>query len=125
MSLRNNDLHGRWRSKSVTFNVSPEEAETIDRLVSISGLTKRGYICTKLLNRDVVVVPNTRVQKALRDNMLLVYGELKRIRKTSEMKPELEDAIQILTKVFSKLGGEDFISEVELAEQAINKMDRI
>ena len=44
VSDRNNDSTGRWRKRIVAFRVSDEEAELINRLVDISGLTKQDYI---------------------------------------------------------------------------------
>ena len=40
MSDRKLDSKGRWRSRVVAFRVSDEEAELLNRLVDISGLTK-------------------------------------------------------------------------------------
>ena len=41
MSEKNLDKHGRLRSKTVAFRMSPKEANLLDRLVAISGVTKR------------------------------------------------------------------------------------
>lgn len=65
MSDKNLDDAGRWRSKTVAFRVSPEEAGLIDAQVAKSGLTKQDYITKRLLARDVVVVPSSRVQARL------------------------------------------------------------
>lgn len=73
------DKVGRWRGTTVSFRVSPEESDHLNRLVAISGLTKQDYTIKKLSDRSVVVLPNSRVQKALEDNLLLVYLELRRI----------------------------------------------
>ena len=124
MSLKNLDQHNRWRSKTVAFRMSPEENGILDFLVSISGLTKQDYITDRLLNREITVIPNSRVQKALRNNMLLVYGELKRVRKASEVSPDMEESIQALTKVFMELGDENYVSEVEQTEQTIHQLER-
>ena len=54
MSLKVKDEHGRWRNKMVSFRLSPEEDEQLERLVSLSGLKKQEYIVNRLLCRDVV-----------------------------------------------------------------------
>ena len=59
MSDKNLGDAGRWRSKTVAFRVSPEEADLIDAQVAMSGLTKQDYITKRLLARDVVVVPSS------------------------------------------------------------------
>ncbi len=48
----------------------------IDEMVALSGLSKQDYIITKLLNNDVVVKPNPRVYKALRDKIDEMIGLL-------------------------------------------------
>ena len=40
MSAKNLDKHDRFRCITVGFRVSPEEHETINRIVALSGLTK-------------------------------------------------------------------------------------
>ena len=79
MSLKIKDEHGRWRNKMVSFRLSPEEDEQLERLVSLSGLKKQEYIINRLLCRDVVVQGNPRVYKALRDQLAEVLDELRRI----------------------------------------------
>lgn len=64
MSEVNLDQHGRRRSVTVAFRVSPEEAQLIDAQVAMSGMTKQDYITARLLNRKVTVVPSSRLQKA-------------------------------------------------------------
>ena len=41
MSEVNLDQHGRRRSVTVAFRVSPEEAQLIDAQVAMSGMTKQ------------------------------------------------------------------------------------
>lgn len=55
MSDKNLDDAGRWRSKTVAFRVSPEEAGLIDAQVAMSGLTKQDYITARLLEESVAV----------------------------------------------------------------------
>lgn len=39
MSAKNRDNKNRWRSKTVAFRMSPEEAAQLDILAKLSGLT--------------------------------------------------------------------------------------
>ena len=66
----------RSRLRQVAFRVTQEQAEAIDRMVALSGMTKQDYIVTRLLDEQVTVVPSTRVVRALRDHCLLVVREL-------------------------------------------------
>ncbi len=79
MSMKNLDNHNRWRSKNVSFRVSPEENEQLDQFVKLSGLSKQDYITRRLLCKDVVVQGNPRVFKALRNQMTDILDELRRI----------------------------------------------
>ncbi len=100
------DYKGRWRNKTVAFRVSEEEAKLIDDLVALSGLTKQDYIIRRLQCRDVVVLGNPRVYKALRNQMADIYEELKRLERCSDANDELLYTIQLIAKTMNGLKGE-------------------
>ena len=122
MSEKSFDAHGRWRNVTVSFRVSPEEAHLINIQVALSGLTKQEYIVDRLLEREVKVIPSSRVQRALREHMGAVYLELRRIRDASELSPELETTIALLAGEFAALG--DKLSDVEREDDVINSINR-
>ena len=125
MSDKNLDDAGRWRSKTVAFRVSPEEAGLIDAQVAMSGLTKQDYITKRLLARDVVVVPSSRVQRALQREAVRIYCELRRIRDAGDIGPELQARIDIFARTLEALGVEDLErSDVEEEDAAIARMSR-
>lgn len=99
MSLKNMDNKNRWRSKTVSFRVSPEEDAQIETAVRLSGLTKQDYITRRLLCRDVVVQGNPRVYKALRDRFAAVLGELRRIEAGAGVDNELLDTIELIAAI--------------------------
>ena len=103
---KNLDCKGRWRNKTVAFRVSEEEAKLIDTQVALSGLTKQDYIIRRLQCRDVVVQGNPRVYKALRNQMVDIYEELKRLECCSEANDELLYTIQMIAKIMNGLKGE-------------------
>ena len=106
MSLKNRDNKNRWRNKTVAFRVSPEEDAAIETAVQLSGLTKQDYITNRLMNRDVVVVGNPRVYKALRNQLAAVLVELQRIASGEAVDDELQDTIRIITVTMDGLKGE-------------------
>ena len=125
MSNKNLDEAGRWRSKTVAFRVSPEEAGLIDAQVAMSGLTKQDYITKRLLAREVVVVPSSRVQRALQREAVRIYRELRRIRDAGDVGPELQARIDIFARTFEALGAEDpGRSDLEEEDAAIAHMSR-
>ena len=99
MSEKSRDEHDRWRSITIGFRMSPEEAELLNREVALSGLTKQDYIIRRLLNREIVVQGNPRVYKQLRDQLAAVLDELKRIKAGSEVHDELLIVIRMIADV--------------------------
>lgn len=99
MSLKNRDNHNRWRNKTVAFRVSPEEDAQLETFVKLSGLTKQDYITRRLLCKDVVVQGNPRVYKALRDQLVAVLEELKRIEAGAGVNDELLDVIEMIAVI--------------------------
>ena len=79
MSVKVLDRQGRWRNKIVAFRVSPEEDEQLEIAVRLSGLTKQDYIVRRLQEKEIVVVGNPRVYKALKNELEKVLEQLERI----------------------------------------------
>lgn len=125
MSERALDQQGRWRSLTVSFRCSPEEAAELDDLVALSGLTKQDYIMRRLACREVTVVPSSRVQKALADRMERVYRELRRICDASEADPELRSLVLDLGETFCALGMEPGEADTHIESRAIEEMGRL
>lgn len=96
MSLKIYDGHGRWRNKTVAFRISPEEDKQLEKEVALSGLTKQDYIVRRLQNKDVVVVGNPRVYKALRNQLAEVLEELQRIESSEQINDDLMDMIRLI-----------------------------
>ena len=77
--------------------VSPEEDELIETLVRLSGLTKQEYIVRRLQEKEIVVVGNPRVYKALKMELAKVLEELQRIKGGEEVPKDLLDVIKQIT----------------------------
>lgn len=101
------DYKGRWRNHTVAFRVSNEEANLLNDLVTLSGLTKQDYITRRLLCRDVVVQGNPRVYEALKNQMAAIYEELKRLEALSPDNDELLYTLQVIAITLDGLKGED------------------
>ena len=105
MSAKNLDGKGRFRSKTIAFRVSPEENEQLNIAVALSGLTKQDYITNRLLSRDIVVQPNPRVYKALKNQLEMVYSELKRFDNEEQTNSELLETINLITVTLNGIKG--------------------
>ena len=103
MSAKNLDNKNRWRNVIVSFRVSPEESEDLNRRVKLSGLNKQDYIIKRLSERDVVVQGNPRVFKALRNQMTEILSELRRIETASEISDEFLAVIEVVAKTYNGL----------------------
>lgn len=90
------DRQGRWRSKTVAFRVSPEENNQIEMKVRLSGLTKQDYIVSRLAEREIRVVGNPRVYKALKNQMTDIYEELQRLTSAQEVTPDMLETLQVI-----------------------------
>ena len=79
--------------------MSNEEIRLLNNLVSLSGLTKQDYIIKRLLYKDVVVVGNTRVYKALKNYMEQIFTELKRLSTMQEIDDVTLSTIQFIGQI--------------------------
>ena len=107
MSRKVMDCCNRWRSRTVSFRMSPEEDALLDSMVRLSGMTKQDYITSRLECRDINVSPNVRVYRMLRDQMRSVYVELRRLRSADGIDERLIELMQVLTRVFIDLGADE------------------
>ena len=101
MSAKNRDEHGRFRNITVGFRVSPEENEQINIAVALSGLPQQEYCYRRCLSRDIVVQGNPKVYKALRNQLAAVLDELRRIEAAGELRDELLDNIELITRTLN------------------------
>lgn len=106
MSVKTLDQQGRWRNKTVAFRVSPEEDEQIEVAVRLSGLTKQDFIIRRLQEREIVVVGNPRVYKALKNELARMLEELQRIEAGGDVSRDLIDTIELITLTMQEMKDE-------------------
>ena len=104
MSAKVLDTKGRFRGKIVSFRCSEEENAALDVAVQLSGLTKQDYIISRVLQRDIVVQPNPRVYKALKDRLELVLAELKKNGEAAT-NSDLLETINLITVTLNGIKG--------------------
>lgn len=51
MSRKVMDAQGRWRSKTVSLRMSPEENALLGHYAKLSGMTKQDYMIARLLQK--------------------------------------------------------------------------
>ena len=106
MSAKSLDSKGRWRSRTVSFRMSPEEDLQLEAFARLSGMTKQDYIISRLLNREVVVQSNPRVYKALRNELAAVLAELRRIESGQSVDDDLLTVISQINTILGQMKGE-------------------
>lgn len=70
MSRKNLDQKDRVRGKIVSFRVSPEEWEMLNRKVALSGHTKQDYIISSILEKEIAVYGNPYVFRNLKEELI-------------------------------------------------------
>ena len=101
MSEKARDSKGRWRSISVSFRVSPEERDLMNRMARLSGLSKQEYLARRVTQTDVVVYPNARIYKALKEEMAQLRAALQKIQ--CEYDDDLKERLTVVTSVIGAL----------------------
>ena len=100
---KNKDEKGRWRNVIVSFRMSPEERDDLNARVKLSGLTKQDYVIKRLLEREITVIPSSRLYKAMREQMSEILSELKRIENGANVNDDLLAVIETVAKIYNGL----------------------
>lgn len=106
MSEKARDGQGRWRSKTIAFRISPEENELLEDFVRLTGLTKQEYIIRRVLEREVIILPNPRVRKALKGEMTGLCEVLAGISKAGDLSSETIAVLEFIGKIYDGLTDE-------------------
>ena len=104
MSKKNKDNKNRWRKKTIAFRVSNEENEMIDEMVSMSGMKKQDYLTSNMLHKDIKVTPNVRMFKGLKDTLISMTDELRRIEGGNSVDEELMEMISTALSIITQMG---------------------
>ena len=104
---KNQNNHNRSKNITVAFRVTEIECNELNMRVKLSGLSKQNYLTNRVLQRDIVVIGNPRVYKALRDKVTEILEELKKLRGNDEINVETLIAIQAVTEVLNGLNKND------------------
>lgn len=79
--------------------MSPEENAELDRLIKLSGMTKQDYIIDRLSNKEIIVTPNPRVFKALKNEIVALTEEMKRLSESDCINNELIEILKTIVKL--------------------------
>ncbi|MBR0141336.1 MAG: mobilization protein [Ruminococcus sp.] len=100
------DKKNRWRNRTIAFRMSDEENELLNKIVAATGLTKQDYIIKRLLDREIVVMPNPRVYLALKGLLQQVYDESLKFDKTAQLDDEFLEIVKFIAEILNGIKGE-------------------
>lgn len=103
MSHKNVDNHNRFRSVTIGFRMSPEEAELLNSLVKVSGLNKQDYLINRALQRDVIVNGNPRVFIGLKKELIALCNEFQRLNDCSQITDEQFILLNQILKILNEM----------------------
>ena len=112
MSKKNKDKKNRWRKKTIAFRVSNEENEMIDEMVSMSGMKKQDYLTSNMLHKDIKVTPNVRMFKGLKDTLISMTDELRRIEGGNSVDEELMEMISTALSIIKQMKKRENFREI-------------
>ena len=84
---------------NLSVRMSPEEDRLLETFVKLSGMTKQDYITSRLLEKDVTVIGNPRVYRAMRDKADELLEEMIRISAGDTVQPELLETLQMFVRI--------------------------
>ena len=83
--------------------MSPEEAELLNSLVKISGLSKQDYLINRALQRDVIVNGNPKVYIGLKKELIALYNEMLRLNNCSLITEEQLILLNQIMKILNEM----------------------
>lgn len=111
-------------ARTSRFACRPKKPTCLMTSLPISGQTKQDYITRKLLDRRIIVVPSSRMQKGMEEAIMLIYRELTRLTNCADATPELIALTDSVATIFAGLS--EGATDIQLAsdESAIKKLKR-
>lgn len=102
----------RKRCRTISFWVTPGQAAEIDELTRLSGLAKQDYLARRALDKQVIVVPSSRMVKSLKCYAERIADRLDALTASSQLDDDvLLNEIKWLSGLmaaFARYGEEDF-----------------
>ena len=99
MSNKIYDKENRWRSLTVGFHMSPEEAEQLNIKVKLSGLPKQEYLIKSCLNQTLHVVCGRKVAREMQMQLEAILEELQRVDQLGELEEEVLTPLRSILEI--------------------------
>lgn len=102
MSEKRYDNYNRWRSKTVAFRMSPEEADELNVQVALSGLSKQDYLIQCCLKHEIKVVGGRKVARQMRMYLEAILEELQFMEEDVEIDKDLLIPLKHILEILEK-----------------------
>ena len=100
MSNKKLDQYKRWRNKTVSFRMSPEENELLNSYVRMSGMEKQEYLIQRALEKPITVIASPKTYYSLKQELEMLVAELQEAESTH---PDTLDRIEFLTNIIKEI----------------------
>ena len=102
MSERKVDKYNRYRCITVSFRLSPEEAEELNVKVALSGMCKRDYIVNCLMKHEIRVVCGIKVARTMQMYLEAILEELQFLEEGAVPKEELFTSLKAVLEILER-----------------------
>lgn len=102
MSEKKYDNYNRWRSKTVAFRMSPEEADELNVQVALSGLSKQDYLIQCCLKHEIKVVCGRKVARQMWMYLEAILEELQFMEEDVEIDKDLLIPLKHILEILEK-----------------------
>lgn len=103
MSVKNCDYRGRFRSKIVSFRMSPEESVLLDRKVKMSGMKKQDYLIQCVNNLQIVIYGNPYVYRSLKRELEIYIQLFNEIQHLDELDVDDLEILEYMLEIIRNL----------------------
>jgi len=87
--------------------MSPAEKRDLDDRARLSGMSLQDYFLHRIQDREIVVIPSSRIYKALKTRINDICEELKRLEKASDVNEEYLSVIKLILETICGFNGGD------------------
>lgn len=103
MLVKNCDYRGRFRSKIVSFRMSPEESVLLDRKVKMSGMKKQDYLIQSVNNSNIVIYGNPYVYRSLKRELEIYIQLFNEIQHLDELDVDDLEILEYVLEIIRNL----------------------
>ncbi len=98
----------RIRNKIVSFRLTQKESDLLDQKVKISGILKQDYIIQSLLNHEVKIKSDYRIEESI---AMEIFQLARVIKKFGKLNGEEQEVLLFILKIYEEIKKEKASSD--------------